>query len=170
MLRILRHEPVRHTLPQVQTDFYVPLDVTLPRTPGLVPIYWRTGDLQRTLIEVGLEPGSGLLVSVTATNVPTTWTRDELQPPVRQPGEQGRPVMDIAQLQGAFTDEPGPVLLYLGPDFVWLAFTEGTPHVRELLCGELRFLIGADDAWLGLVVGGLSPAQMKELRAGVLST
>lgn len=167
MIRILSSATTGTAHPQVQTDYYIPLKVKIPRESGEVPSYWRTGDFRHSLVEVGLDPRSGRLVTVTVTLVHAELTADVADAPDHQPSVEGCPTLDLGQLQGAFTDDPGPVLLHLGPDFVWLSFTEGTPHLRELRYDGLRFLIGADDAWLGLVVEALTAEQMSELRAGI---
>ena len=166
MLRVVSNAP-DVTQPDIQTDYYIPLKVKIPGSSREVPAYWRTGDLRHSLVEVGLDQGSGRLTSVTVTLVHAEHTSEASLRPAAQPSAPGCPVLDRAQVHGAFTDDPGPVRLHLGPDFVWLSFTEGTPHMRELRLGDLRFLIGADDAWLGLVVEGLTPAQLTELRAGI---
>ncbi len=167
MIRIVSTAPPASTPPQVETDYYIPLKVKIPRESREVPSYWRTGDFHHSLVEAGLDPRSGRLVSVTVTLVHAEHTPDALTAPALRPSEQGLPILDLARLQGHFTDDPGPVLLHLGPDFVWLAFTESAPHVRELRYDGLRFLIGDDDAWLGLVAEGITAEQISELRAGI---
>lgn len=174
MIRILSHEPAHQTPPQVETDYHIPLDVNLPRAPGevpsyrrTVPIYWRTGDFHHSLVEMGLDPESGRLVSVTVTLVHAEHTSEGAAAPAAQPSAEGCPNFDISLLQGAYTDDPGTVLLHLGPDFVWLSFTQDRSHLRELRYDRLRFLIGDDDAWLGLVVEDLTAEQLAELRAGI---
>lgn len=167
MIRVLSSAPPASTPPQIQTDYYIPLKVRIPRESGEVPSYWRTGDFLHSLVEAGLDPKSGRLVTVTVTLVHAEHTPEAPTAPAPRPGEPGYPILDLARVHGHFTDDPGPVLLHLGPDFVWLSFSQDTPHVRELRCDGLRFLIGADDAWLGLVVEGLTAEQMSELRVGI---
>ncbi len=151
---------------QVETDFYVPLDVIMTNSGAGVPRYWRTGDFKRSLLEVGLETGSGRFLSVTVTQSPKGASRKVAAAPASQPQQPGIPVFELGTLKEDFTDEKGPFLLHVGADFVWLDLAPGQAHLHELRYDRLRFLLGPENVWLGLVVEGLTELQLSELWEG----
>lgn len=60
MLRVIA--PAEATACSITVDGYVPLIWHCAGAP--VPLYWRTGDLTRALLEIGLVPESGVLTKV----------------------------------------------------------------------------------------------------------
>ena len=151
----------------VQTDFYVPIEVVMEADSEEVATYWRTGDHPHSLVEVGIDPPSGRFRSVTIPLASVEATVRVANAPVSQPTQPGVPTFDTGTLRGSYTDERGVFFLRVGPDVVWLDFAPGVPHVRELRHGPVRFLLGAEDAWLGVVVEELTERQLSELWVGV---
>lgn len=166
MLRV-QYDSVTTSAVQVQTDFYVPMDVAVEGDVAEVAAYWRTGDLEHSLVEVGFNRRSGRFRSVTATLVPPKAAVRVAEAPGAQPAQPGIPVFDCGALSGHHSDEKGDFLLRVGADFVWLDLAPQVSHLRELRHGRLRFLLGVGDVWQGLVVEGLTQPELAELWEGI---
>jgi hypothetical protein len=67
MLEVIGFHPVEDTA--LEIDEYVPLRFRCQDTFDPVPLYWRTGDFHRQLIEIGLNPYSGAVCKITVTGL-----------------------------------------------------------------------------------------------------
>ena len=88
------------------------------------PLYWRTGDMEKSLLEIGLNENSGAICSVTVTLIdPITIIPVDDAVDVRT-NVDGVPICDIAHWpSNRFKDEPNPFLTFIGVDKVsiWLS-------------------------------------------------
>ncbi|WP_083860596.1 hypothetical protein ACSVCE_09935 [Chromobacterium haemolyticum] len=50
---------------ELSMDGYVPIDIKFVDPNGAPPLYWRAGDGRKSLLEVAVLPGSGLLSAIT---------------------------------------------------------------------------------------------------------
>ncbi len=52
---------------EIVVDHYVPLTITWEALSPVSPVYWRSGDLKHSFVEIGVDPRSGNLLSITMT-------------------------------------------------------------------------------------------------------
>lgn len=126
-------------------DDYIPLSWRC--TQAHMPLYWRTGDLQTSLLEIGLVPESGMLCTITIVTAggclcPTAGvTADYLARAQRRNGlpccatdpwleriawpdmstweeREGAWMFDALQWKGRFVDAPGPFAVSVGAEGV----------------------------------------------------
>ncbi|MAS38308.1 MAG: hypothetical protein CL610_30200 [Anaerolineaceae bacterium] len=133
------------------------------------PLYWRTGDFQRSLLEIGLHPVTGRLVSVTAVLLPqlepwTTETRSLSD--VEKRHVNSVPVFHLANWQGTdqFADEPNRIQARLGTDSLLIDWNDqpGTSHCIQ--SGRVLFGVGEDDALTAIQFVNLSAEEVASIR------
>lgn len=151
--------------PSIELDFHIPVRLRYPRNRRDIPDYWRTGNLDSTFLEIGVLPVSGQVVALTLTSM-DSWTELDTPPPPT-PSQPGVPVVDTVALPTHINDAPGPIGLGIGPDFLVIELVPGAKVLRELRDDRLRFLVGEDGVWVGLVVTGCDADGLREVRAGV---
>ncbi|HMV67891.1 MAG TPA: hypothetical protein PKA64_13660 [Myxococcota bacterium] len=135
-------------LADVESDPWVPLVVEWSGTSGET-LYWRTGDLSTSLLEVGVDARTGLPARVA---VPLARVAERPDLPVELPAlcASGAPRVDPRSWAGARVDEPGEFKLERRRDG-W-SLTWGAAAERGLRSGRAVFLLDARDAWCGLLV------------------
>lgn len=68
MLKIISSTKVENS--SLEIDHYIPLSFRCFEAASVTPIYWRTGDLRESLIELKLNIDNGAIFSVTTTLLP----------------------------------------------------------------------------------------------------
>jgi hypothetical protein len=162
MLRISGTEPAaRPTL--VKTDDYIPLDVDWGYDVTVPMLYWRTGNMVRSLVELGIQRESAAIVSITVT-LADDQVRMAEEPRPHVPEEHGHPVCDVDRWRGddgsgwkewVFVDEPGPFDLSIHGDRVRIWFDEVNPVARAIVSGRARFYLSASGDLLGISIDGV---------------
>lgn len=129
---------------RLQIDDYVPLSFRCPSAMSGLPLYWRSGDFERSLIEVGLNRQSGAICKVTATLIdaltliPTQNTIDW------NDTVEGLPVCEIADWSAdGYMDEPAPLITLIGTNYVSIWVAPETKLNAKFVAGDVQF--GVDD-------------------------
>jgi hypothetical protein len=143
MLKIIGSVKVNDS--HLQVDEYVPLSFKCFEASSVMPFYWRTGDLRKSLIELKLNRDSGAIFSVTATLLPypahlhtCDWNPEIIQ-------IEELPICDISRWNGnKHRDEKYELLTYLHKDSVLIYFENNTEIKTFYKVGRLSF--GVDDA------------------------
>ncbi|MBZ0275440.1 MAG: hypothetical protein K8I60_04820 [Anaerolineae bacterium] len=86
---------------------------------GNTPIYWRTGDLSKSFLEIGLEPQNGRVVSITLLLAQNVSILSPEYCDLRRrdiPQQPGVPMFDIKAWppKTYYFDELGPLILRIG--------------------------------------------------------
>ncbi|MFY0573642.1 hypothetical protein ACN28S_04070 [Cystobacter fuscus] len=175
VLRVISHETCTRATTTV--DEYIPLDLCFCQPEPVDKLYWRARDGDTSLLEVGIAPDSGALVSLTLTAIsPRRVRRGSLVPAATCPSEEGVPVVDRSpwlerrsSFAERFLDEE--LKLELAISEACAVVTLGTEWSlgRFWSAGNVRF--GVDDLGLlrAIEVGGLSSHQialLAELASG----
>jgi hypothetical protein len=156
------------TRPRIAVGEYVPLAVEWDCGPHL-PLYWRPGDHVRSLVEVGLHPGTGAICSIRVV-LPGEDVEilDEGVPAVDLAATSGRPLFETDRWRGLrFLDVHLLFTLILRRDSVTLRFAPPGLHSSDLASGDVRFHLSGEGTVVGLSVVGLTGAQMQQVRATV---
>jgi hypothetical protein len=180
MLTVLGSVPVRQF--SLKIDEYVPFSFRCMDITTAAPLYWRTGDFKQSLIEVGLDPVSGVLCTI---KVPLLGQISLTPSRCTEPSRQATielPVCDWPK--NRFKDEPCDLHTTIGNGFVSIQFTqpmdiEKTFQIDRLaihvspkgeICGITFFDLTEDELTMVGVIGiepttfpvsrGCSPAEL----------
>lgn len=168
MLKVLKSMPVQDY--SLTMDSYVPFKFRSFETQASVPFYWRVGDFKKSLIEVGLNPESGAVGSITVTcyggntRVEATWQSEH-------PGVEvvdGLPVCDIQdwspkeQYADRFIDETNPFQAVIGLDFVSFRLLSDKQVTRVYVVGQLCIGVDENGHVCELAFRNLSKAEIEQ--------
>lgn len=104
---------------KIKIDEYIPIKVTwkeLEECPESI-IYWRTGDLKKSLLEIGISEASGIIRSLTVISANNIIFSSVIQRPnVRF--YKGTPIIDIKNWKGKNKiDDQGMLKIYYDKQF-----------------------------------------------------
>lgn len=151
-------------------DDYVPFKFRSFETQTSVPYYWRVGDFKKSLIEVGLNPQTGAIGSITvtcyegSTRTEITWQSEHLG----IEASDGLPVCDIhawshtEQNAGRFIDETNPFETVVGQDFVSFLLMPKKKATRLYVVGQLCIGVDENGCVCELAFRNLSKAEIDQ--------
>lgn len=164
---------IKDQSPGHECDGYVPLVLRWPKSASFPPLYWRLGDFERTLIELGINDENGAICKVTVTSVerlaemePEHWSVESVV--------LGLPCCDLTLWADdeRRIDERCEVKAYLvGRKFV-LTVDESTISSlkKAYRSGNVAFIVDEADRLRVLEVVDLSDAEAAELRVACQPT
>ena len=131
------------------------------------PIYWRTGDIKKTLVEAGIDRNSGAVCKLTGTSlrgIKSSLPREALFSisEVRE----GIPCTNIFDLkEKTRVDVEQKVIALLTDNRFTVLFGESIPVAgKSLRCGPVVFLISEQDMLCGIAFADFSDEQVENLR------
>ena len=126
MLRIIGSTEVNNCTLQVED--YLPISVRCAEIASLTPLYWRTGDFKKSLLEISMNQNTGAICKVTVTLV-GNYSRTELEGFRDAIAVESRlPVCDISEgPNDRFKDEPFTFTTLVGEDSVSIWLTPMAP-------------------------------------------
>ena len=138
-----------------------------------IPLYWRTGNFHRSLIEIGINENDGKLISFTLVIAdgmsPLTEIPSFLQQ-VITPINYGIPVFDISRwpqlnaYKDHFIDEPETVTVYIGESQLSILFGEVTSIQYRIVADKVTFGVDKKNTLLIVEVAALSDLEIKNLK------
>lgn len=138
MLRIIGSTEVE--ICTVQVTDYLPISVRCAEVASLTPLYWRTGDFKKSLLEIGLNQNTGAICKVTVTLI-GNYLKETVEDFPEASILQGcLPICDITGWPGdRFKDELFAFTTLIGEDSVsiWVAPEEPLSTIYEF--GQIRF-------------------------------
>ncbi len=149
----------------IESDGYVPVMARFQGAFEFPPLYWRTGDFRRTLVEIGVEKSSGAICKVTVTLVDGLRSGCESEIDVMALRE-GISCADIA-LFGTNTrvDVEHEVVASLEDSQLIVRFGDGVPAIPESCrSGNVSFLVSAESELCGVAFSAFSIQQIANLR------
>jgi hypothetical protein len=150
----------------VNIDPYVPLQAQWGTSDSPL-VYWRTGDLSRTLLELGIDSRTGVIRSLTLVlpgRVGLARPTDTLAGMASVPG---LPVTDILGAREMYLDEPDSLLVLRGRGRLVFVMGERRPIHRVITAGRVRFGADASGRLAIIEVADLEPGEEKSLREGL---
>lgn len=157
-------------------DEYVPLRLRCSHKPD-VPIYWRTGNFDTSLLEVGLHPDTGAICTVTVTGtdlfdpsgfrVMPNATSASAMSRIR-----GMPICNIAgwpsdpfieRFRDRFKDEPGPFTVTVGRNNIVVWLGPETPLSVMYESKAMTVGVNASDEICYLLFEGISSHDIDQL-------
>lgn len=151
----------------VESDGYVPVMARFQDDFGVPPVYWRTGDFKKTLVEFGIDPESGAICKVTVTSV--NGVSDKSLPKLDfelSTLQEGIPCTDTSVLEGKpRIDIENAVRASLENDELIVRFGDGSPTVENSVrCGQVAFLVDDEGTLCGVGFSKFSGEQVENLR------
>ncbi|MGY0694934.1 hypothetical protein ACW2QC_19565 [Virgibacillus sp. FSP13] len=165
MLTMLEYKEKK--LASIEFDEYTPINIefgtwNISKEPTL---YWRTGDFKKSLIEVGMGSGTGLMRSITLTlseNVYKTSVNEQL---VANDIEivEGLPIFQIGEyINETYIDEKGELNVYIGNDNIYISFSES--EIVSLIKNDtIGFSVDSNNKFCGILINGLGENDKKLL-------
>ena len=147
---------------RVQIDTYVPLRVAWA-SGREEPRYWLTGDLRRSMLQIGFLPTTGEFQSVKLVvifHVGKAVPSDTIRSLPTTPG-----VPRAQNLPGddRFVDAPGELKALLGEDNLILKMARSDSACRTIRSGRVLFGVDVDDQLVAIEVTGLSDHEWRHL-------
>jgi hypothetical protein len=154
---------------RVTVDPYVPLDLRFGGEESVEKRYWRALWRNEGLVEVGVHPETGELVTVTLTSIPRSRVRQAAATLPASRGE-GLPRADLGlwprplwDWGGRFMDEQVELELLLSGSRAVLVLGAGLDVAEVWSLGRVRLGLGAGRVLRAIEVEGLSPGELELL-------
>jgi hypothetical protein len=141
-----------------------------PSTGEEPPRYWRTGDFRTSLLEVGIHPRTGGLVSLTLVlakelleSGPDASKLEDIATSV----VQGVPEFDVSSWapNGQFLDEKRDLRVFVGNDRLSIECDHRPPRVRCIQSGRVLFGVNETGTCYAVQIAGLSDQEMRAIRS-----
>ncbi|WP_147424399.1 hypothetical protein [Vogesella indigofera] len=81
----------------IKNEDYLPFHISFPSEETSTPIYWRTGNFENKLIEIGINEKSGSICSI-ALILPGGINQKQVKNTVEKKTIQGFPIFQISEL------------------------------------------------------------------------
>lgn len=159
-------------------DDYVPFTFRCQDTTSIQPLYWRTGDLKKSMLAIGLNQDSGAMCSLTVTSIDAVGPLNACELlPVLDPLIEEMPVCDISNWsnwsadrywEDRYRDEPSDFLTLVGEDKVCIKL--GTQSLVNCAYKIGNLIIGVDpeDNLSWLEIRNLSTVDIRKMTRNVL--
>ena len=159
MLRVISSTDVKDCT--LQAGDYIPISFRCAEVASPTPLYWRTGDFKKSLIEVGLNQNTGAIGKVTVTLI-GSYLRTRVEDSGGATNVQhGLPTCEISDWPiDRFKDEPFTFATLIGEDSVsiWVAPEAPLKTIYEV--GRVCFVTDNE--------GNLRLLQFKDLKRSTL--
>lgn len=145
---------------------YVCLTLEWQASPLMEPVYWRPGDHHGSLMEAGIHPETGILLSLSIV-LPGDGVEVRGGPdafPERR-GVQGHPLIDLAPWgRKVRLDEIVPFRLIVYEHSVSIWFVSPDEAESDLVSERVRFHLSAGGEFAGITVQGILETEIGRLR------
>ncbi len=154
MLKVVGSVPTANC--QTTIDDYIPVSFRCLST-GAPLLHWRTGNLDTSLLDIGIDPNDGAICAATVTLIdPSTISTDGGHVKAGQK-IQGAPVCDINDWPDSrYRDESFPFTVAIGSESVQFWLSHEMPVQMMYEVGHMRFGIGTEGALCLLEVVNLT--------------
>ncbi|MCR8982539.1 hypothetical protein [Brevibacillus laterosporus] len=163
MLRKIRIQEIEHET--LELDDYIPFNVYW-KTPFAFPIqYWRTGDLEKSLIEMGINSESGELLSITLTMLHSVSYESPIFLHSKKDIDQfGIPVFDISAWENIrFIDEPIDFQSFFFNGRLIIALDDKKTVASMLSSEHIKFYFDSNHFLIAFELGNLSEEEVLQL-------
>ena len=127
----------------LEIDDYIPISVRCAEVSSLTPLYWRTGDFKRSLLEIGLNQSTGAICKVTVTLI-GRYLKAKAEDFAEAAVVRGLPICDISEWPSdRFKDESFTFPTFVGEDSLSIWVAPQAPLSRIYEVSQIRF--AADD-------------------------
>ncbi len=151
----------------IESDGYVPVMARFRDEFEAPPIYWRTGDFKKTLVEIGVDRNNGAICKITVTSI--NGVSDTTLPKIGfalSDLKEGIPCADLEVLGGETrVDVQCVVRALLERDELVVRFGDSVPTIdNSSRCGNVAFLVSAANEVCGVGFCSFTDEQIDNLR------
>jgi hypothetical protein len=144
------------------------VSVEWPAASSEPPYYWRTGDFRRSLLEIGLHPATGQLISIGLILVDELRAWSTVLPDLNiipERIENSVPICDRARWSDTnrFVDEIGALDVWLGTNRLLLRFGEADSQ-RSIQSGQVQFGITQQGDLAAIQINNLTNSDVSAIR------
>lgn len=143
----------------VELDDYVPLKIRCEGGSPAPHLYWRTGNLESTLLEIEIDPADGQLIGVSLL---LTGEVSRGLPNLSAYGEpsQGVPLARIRDWpEGGYVDDPGQLRVFVEDGRLLMLLGDGVTS-ESFSVRNVSFGIASDASLLWILVKDLDPQRL----------
>lgn len=157
----------------IECDGYVPIIVEFAGGFEWPPKYWRTGDFETSLIEIGVDPRDKTICSITVTSLSSLPEKSKSEALPLEDFQPGLPRADPAiwSQEQWYVDDKCEVKAVLIEDQLIVAFGDlDQPMTNSVICGQVVFLIDKMNVLRGFTIHGLTEREIENLRSTTAQT
>ena len=167
MLKLRKvEEPMKHL---IEFDIYVPIKIRVGHWDMSKEhtIYWRTGDFEKSLIEIGLGSETGILRSFTLTEAAIVSSNDQCIESIDCETIEGTPIFDISGFpSNGFLDCTNQFNVYLGQKELLVSISMNS-CIRRFNQDRFVYWFDSNDNLISVRVTDITSEEMYTLRQGL---
>lgn len=149
----------------VEYDLYIPIDIKLGKRNNVSEsiLYWRIGDFEKTLVEIGIERNNKEICSITLVICDKVYESEKIYNSF-QSMIIGCPMVVLNNLEErAYIDESKSVEVYFEKNNVYILFSKNDAKVC-IINGNIEFLVDAENNWVGICIKDIAEESLNILR------
>lgn len=148
------------------TEFgeYLPFQLTHGDTSRGSKLYWRTGDLVSTLLEVEINAATGAVDVVSLIlpgHISSSFPEFNV---VSENWREGCPITDVENWpESGIKDEPNPIRVYISGGRLLIALSDSIAASRTISIGNATYGVGSNDSLVWLLINHLPEEKLRAL-------
>jgi len=150
----------------VEIDYYIPFEVKVVESSGSHKeniAYWRTGDIERSLIEIGIGLNTGILRSITLVAFKTAFINNYYLE--HKEIEEGTPVFDVNIIpQNGIYDYISDFQIYLGDKDITVVINESNKCEKIIRLDRLDIGVDKENFMTHISINNINSDEYSELR------
>lgn len=149
----------------VEYDLYIPINIKLGKRNNVSEsiLYWRIGDFDKALVEIGIERNSKEIYSITLVICDKVYESEKIYNSFHSM-MIGCPMLVLNNLEEkTFIDESKPVEVYFEKNNVYVLFSKNDAKVC-IINGNIEFLVDAENNWVGICIKDIAEESLNILR------
>lgn len=149
----------------IKYDLYIPIDIEFGKRNNVSEsvLYWRVGDFEKTLVEIGVERNSKEICSITLVICDKVYEPESVYNSFHNT-MIGCPMIVMSNLEErTYIDESRSVAVYFEKNDVYILFDKTDVKVC-IINGNIEFLVDAENNWVGICIKDITQESLEILR------
>lgn len=149
----------------IEYDLYIPIDIKLGEQNKVSEsiLYWRVGDFEKTLVEIGIERNSKEICSITLVICDKVYELERIYNSYHNT-MFGCPMIVIDNFEErTYIDESRSVAVYFEKNNVYILFAKTDAKVC-IINGNIEFLADAENNWVGICIKDITEESLNILK------
>lgn len=135
--------------------------------PGKRTLYWRTGDLEYGMLEVGIASDTGAIRKINTVSIDKL-SLDSIKILLPEPAESGTPVFDTANWpENGLKDDPGKFEVHCSDGEAALIVSDH-PMSKQIISGSVCFGLDRDSNVCAIVIKNLTQNEFDGIKDTLL--
>ncbi|MGG0824525.1 hypothetical protein ABE099_16815 [Paenibacillus turicensis] len=164
MLKLNRTELPKNY--NIEIDYYVPFTIEIEHKDIFSSkVYWRTGNLKTSILEIGLDEKTGLLRDITLVSVDKAFSIDVEHTQTIHSTDTGVPVFDIqGDIRNKLCDISQDIFVFLSTNDITVRFGDNIDFSRVNSLGRIYFMFDENNILISISITNLSDYEYSELK------